>query len=273
MLVAATCGLVLPAPQPAAVADPDRDRRPDGLDRLRLLQRARPRPDADHGRGGDDHPAAAGAELPAQPHPEGKHGPAPRRATRSSPRSPALAATALSYHYLLRDAVARRISEFHLANSYKGGGGTNVVNVILVDFRGFDTFGEIIVLGIAALLIYALTEALLGGPVRARAAEPQAGVAAGGRRASADDGGPDPRHHAGRADGRLLHLPARPQRAGRRLHRRSRRVDRRRDAIHGQRLCLGLGAAALSLSRGHRRGRADRRGSPASDRGSSASRS
>ena len=39
--------------------------------------------------------------------------------------------------------------EFHLANSYKGGGGTNVVNVILVDFRGFDTYGEIIVLGIA----------------------------------------------------------------------------------------------------------------------------
>ena len=40
--------------------------------------------------------------------------------------------------------------------------------MILVDFRGFDTFGEIIVLGIAALLIFALTEALLNGPVRAR---------------------------------------------------------------------------------------------------------
>ncbi|SMX39225.1 monovalent cation/H+ antiporter subunit A [Octadecabacter ascidiaceicola] len=79
-----------------------------------------------------------------------------------------LATMALSYHYLLRDAIATPISEFHLANSYKGGGGTNVVNVILVDFRGFDTFGEIIVLGIAALLIYALTETLLNGPVRAR---------------------------------------------------------------------------------------------------------
>ncbi|MEP0566216.1 MAG: hydrogen gas-evolving membrane-bound hydrogenase subunit E, partial [Paracoccaceae bacterium] len=75
---------------------------------------------------------------------------------------------ALSYHYLLRDAVTAPISEFHLANSYKGGGGTNVVNVILVDFRGFDTYGEIIVLGIAALLIFALTETLLAGPVRAR---------------------------------------------------------------------------------------------------------
>lgn len=79
-----------------------------------------------------------------------------------------LAAFALTFHYLLRDAVTAPISEFHLANSYKGGGGTNVVNVILVDFRGFDTYGEIIVLGIAALLIYALTEALLSGPVRAR---------------------------------------------------------------------------------------------------------
>jgi multicomponent K+:H+ antiporter subunit A len=79
-----------------------------------------------------------------------------------------LATLAMSYHFLLREAVTSPISEYHLANSYKGGGGTNVVNVILVDFRGFDTFGEIIVLGIAALLIYALTETLLDGPVRAR---------------------------------------------------------------------------------------------------------
>ena len=79
-----------------------------------------------------------------------------------------IATFGLSYHFLLRDAVATPISEFHLINSYKGGGGKNVVNVILVDFRGFDTYGEIIVLGIAALLIYALTETLLGGPVRAR---------------------------------------------------------------------------------------------------------
>ena len=79
-----------------------------------------------------------------------------------------LAVAGLSHHYLLRDPVAPTIAGFHLENSYEGGGGTNVVNVILVDFRGFDTFGEIIVLSIAALLIYALTEALLAGPVRAR---------------------------------------------------------------------------------------------------------
>ncbi|TWT18678.1 monovalent cation/H+ antiporter subunit A [Luteimonas marina] len=34
--------------------------------------------------------------------------------------------------------------------------GTNVVNVILVDFRGFDTFGEITVFGIAGLVVHAM---------------------------------------------------------------------------------------------------------------------
>ena len=50
------------------------------------------------------------------------------------------------------------ISSYHWANSYSGGGGKNVVNVTLVDFRAFDTFGEITVLGIAALTIFALLQ-------------------------------------------------------------------------------------------------------------------
>ncbi|SSX47369.1 unnamed protein product [Ciceribacter sp. T2.26MG-112.2] len=50
------------------------------------------------------------------------------------------------------DAIAR----FFLDNAYSQGGGRNVVNVILVDFRGFDTLGEITVLGIVALTVYAL---------------------------------------------------------------------------------------------------------------------
>ncbi|MDW4500058.1 monovalent cation/H+ antiporter subunit A [Sulfitobacter sp. D35] len=73
---------------------------------------------------------------------------------------------ALAYMFLLRDTAS--ISEYHLANSYKGGGGTNVVNVILVDFRGYDTYGEIIVLGIAGLIIFAVMEALLNGPAARR---------------------------------------------------------------------------------------------------------
>ena len=43
------------------------------------------------------------------------------------------------------------ISWFFMQQSIPLGGGSNVVNVILVDFRGFDTFGEITVLGIAAI--------------------------------------------------------------------------------------------------------------------------
>ena len=50
------------------------------------------------------------------------------------------------------------ISRFHWDHSYSGGGGTNVVNVTLVDFRAFDTLGEITVLGIAGLTLYALLE-------------------------------------------------------------------------------------------------------------------
>ncbi|MEL7238440.1 MAG: hydrogen gas-evolving membrane-bound hydrogenase subunit E, partial [Planctomycetota bacterium] len=39
---------------------------------------------------------------------------------------------------------------------HKGGGGSNAVNVTLVDFRGFDTFGEIAVLGLAAMGVWTL---------------------------------------------------------------------------------------------------------------------
>ncbi|MCW5737844.1 MAG: monovalent cation/H+ antiporter subunit A [Enhydrobacter sp.] len=52
------------------------------------------------------------------------------------------------------------ISGFYLANSVPGGGGSNVVNVILVDFRGFDTLGEITVLALAALGVHASLDGL-----------------------------------------------------------------------------------------------------------------
>lgn len=48
------------------------------------------------------------------------------------------------------------ISEYFLKESYHLAGGKNVVNVILVDFRGFDTLFEIMVLGIASMAIYGL---------------------------------------------------------------------------------------------------------------------
>lgn len=48
------------------------------------------------------------------------------------------------------------ISSFFVENAYTKGGGTNIVNVILVDFRAFDTLGEITVLGIVGLTVFAL---------------------------------------------------------------------------------------------------------------------
>ncbi|MDP2296548.1 MAG: monovalent cation/H+ antiporter subunit A [Pseudolabrys sp.] len=69
--------------------------------------------------------------------------------------------TALAYALMTRGFET--ISDYHLAQSKPGGGGTNVVNVILVDFRGYDTFGEIIVLAIAALTIFAMLDSALKG--------------------------------------------------------------------------------------------------------------
>jgi multicomponent K+:H+ antiporter subunit A len=48
------------------------------------------------------------------------------------------------------------ISPFFLERSMSEGGGANAVNVIIVDFRAFDTLGEITVMGLAALVIHAL---------------------------------------------------------------------------------------------------------------------
>ncbi len=58
----------------------------------------------------------------------------------------------------------RSLGDWFAAHSYegteltdgRGGGGNNIVNVILVDFRGFDTMGEICVLALAAMGVFAM---------------------------------------------------------------------------------------------------------------------
>jgi multicomponent K+:H+ antiporter subunit A len=62
---------------------------------------------------------------------------------------------ALSYAVMIRPQP-ETIARYFVENAYTQGGGANIVNVILVDFRAFDTFGEITVLGIVALTVYAL---------------------------------------------------------------------------------------------------------------------
>jgi multicomponent Na+:H+ antiporter subunit A len=48
------------------------------------------------------------------------------------------------------------LKDYFISASYDEAGGKNMVNVILVDFRGFDTLFEILVLGIAAIGIYSM---------------------------------------------------------------------------------------------------------------------
>jgi multicomponent K+:H+ antiporter subunit A len=62
---------------------------------------------------------------------------------------------ALSYAMLTRP-TPQRLAPFFLGRALPEGGGTNVVNIILVDFRAFDTMGEITVLCAVALAVYAL---------------------------------------------------------------------------------------------------------------------
>jgi multicomponent K+:H+ antiporter subunit A len=62
---------------------------------------------------------------------------------------------ALSYVVMTHPAPDS-IARYFVENAYVQGGGTNIVNVILVDFRGFDTFGEITVLAAVALTVFAL---------------------------------------------------------------------------------------------------------------------
>jgi multicomponent K+:H+ antiporter subunit A len=94
--------------------------------------------------------------LPQRTHPESS--PARRARDAAVAVLAGSGAAALTYAMLTRPLTS--ISEFFIAEAKSGGGGTNVVNVILVDFRGTDTLGEIIVLGIAAVGIYVMLASL-----------------------------------------------------------------------------------------------------------------
>ena len=83
---------------------------------------------------------------------------APRARPACSRSAAGAGLAALSYAMLTRPAP-QSISPFFLERALPEGGGTNVVNVMLVDFRGFDTLGEITVLA-------------RGGAHRVRAAAP-----------------------------------------------------------------------------------------------------
>lgn len=82
------------------------------------------------------------------------------------------AGMALLAYAVLTQPAGPGIRDFIVENALPLAGGQNIVNVILVDFRGFDTFGEITVLGIVALTIYKLLRRFRPAPeVMASSAE------------------------------------------------------------------------------------------------------
>ena len=120
------------------------------------------------------------------------------------------------------------IAGYFVRNAYTEGGGTNIVNVILVDFRAFDTLGEITVLCIVALAVYALLRRFRPAPESIPVPEQQRTQDAydaahpdrdRGRYAQEHDGCPGSHHEVAlpgdRGDGDLL-APAwsRPARRG-----------------------------------------------------------
>ncbi len=58
--------------------------------------------------------------------------------------------------YATAEETPVKLAKYYLDNALPGSGGTNVVNVILVDFRGLDTMGEISVIFMAGMAILML---------------------------------------------------------------------------------------------------------------------
>jgi len=84
---------------------------------------------------------------------------APRRALRDATLSVVVGATAfVSVLYAApgEGAELTRTAAFYVDNAVPEGGGANVVNVILTDFRAFDTLGEAVVILLAALSVLVL---------------------------------------------------------------------------------------------------------------------
>ncbi|TFY99036.1 monovalent cation/H+ antiporter subunit A [Ramlibacter humi] len=62
----------------------------------------------------------------------------------------------VAYAVMTRPLPEGTVSRFFLQNAWPLGGGTNAVNVTIVDFRGFDTMGEISVLAVVGITVFAL---------------------------------------------------------------------------------------------------------------------
>ncbi|MEE1658262.1 monovalent cation/H+ antiporter subunit A [Microvirga sp. CF3062] len=79
----------------------------------------------------------------------------------------------LIVYAMLTRPIPDTVSRYFVENAYSEGGGRNIVNVILVDFRGFDTFGEIVVLAVVAITIFSLLRRFRPAPESVEAPEQQ----------------------------------------------------------------------------------------------------
>ena len=229
---------------------------------VRVALGARSRAHADRGRSRHDGAVLARLALAAAAA-RGRRAAAAQRCGRKARRvRDALLATASAAGMgaaVVRDHDASRrpaCSRRSFSRMRSTAGGRNVVNVILVDFRGFDTLGEITVVGSVAITVYALLRRFRPAPESIAVPAAQRAEAANGIVPRAERRAAAQLHaHSGRArspaaaDGRarLGLLPAaRPQRARRRVRRRPRDGDRGHRAVHGERHDLGRVAPAHS---------------------------
>jgi multicomponent K+:H+ antiporter subunit A len=83
-----------------------------------------------------------------------------------------IGAASLAYAVLTRPSIGA-LGPYFLRNALERAGGRNVINVILVDFRGFDTLGEITVIGIVAMTVYALLRRFRPAPESMATPQPQ----------------------------------------------------------------------------------------------------
>lgn len=79
----------------------------------------------------------------------------------------------LIVYAMLTRPLPDTISRYFVENAYAEGGGRNVVNILLVDFRGFDTFGEIVVLAVVAITVFSLLRRFRPAPESVDAPEQQ----------------------------------------------------------------------------------------------------
>jgi multicomponent K+:H+ antiporter subunit A/multicomponent Na+:H+ antiporter subunit A len=79
-----------------------------------------------------------------------------RRAAADGLLAAAVGVTVFTALLAVQLPLGARIKDYFLSQSYELGGGLNVVNVLLVDFRGYDTMGEIVVLAIVGVAIFSL---------------------------------------------------------------------------------------------------------------------